>query len=105
MFHQIIHYSLHLLAPGIIAWFFFREKWLRAWGLMILTLLIDLDHLLATPVFDPCRCSINFHPLHSTIAIGLYLALLFPRATRVIAVGLLFHIATDAFDCFMMKLV
>ena len=28
---------------------------------MLTTMLIDLDHLLANPVFDPDRCSINFH--------------------------------------------
>ena len=35
-------------------------------------MLVDLDHLLATPIFKENRCSINFHPLHSYVAIGFY---------------------------------
>lgn len=66
---------------------------------MLATMLVDLDHLLATPVFDACRCSIGFHPGHSLPAIILYLLLLFPAKTRVIALGLLMHMATDGIDC------
>ena len=42
---------------------------------MYAVMLIDLDHLLATPIFDPARCSIGFHPLHSYYAIGVYFIL------------------------------
>ncbi len=66
---------------------------------MLATMLVDLDHLLANPIFDPNRCSIGFHPLHSYYAIGFYFLLLaFPKS-RVIAVGLLFHMLTDYVDC------
>lgn len=66
---------------------------------MLATMLIDLDHLLADPIFDPDRCSIGFHPLHSGYAIAVYaLLLLWPKA-RMAAVGLLFHILTDWQDC------
>ncbi|MEJ5145302.1 DUF6122 family protein [Sphingobacterium sp. MYb388] len=95
----IVHYTLHLLAPGLIAFVFFKNQWKRAWIIMIATMLVDLDHLLATPIFDPGRCSIGFHPLHSYYAIGIYILLvLFPK-TRIIAVGLLFHMFTDWQDC------
>lgn len=66
---------------------------------MLTTMLIDLDHLLANPVFDPDRCSINFHPLHSYWALLIYLLLLFFRRTRIVAVGLVFHFLTDFIDC------
>lgn len=66
---------------------------------MVATMLVDLDHLLATPIFDPGRCSINFHPLHTYWAIAGYVVLLFFRKTRIIAVGLLFHMFTDYIDC------
>ena len=101
MIRFLIHYSLHILAPGILARFFFQDKWIKAWIVMLATMLIDLDHLLATPIFDPCRCSIGFHPLHSVIAIGLYVALLVIPRTRILAVGLLFHIFTDSIDCLL----
>ncbi len=66
---------------------------------MIATMLVDLDHLLATPIFEPGRCSIGFHPLHSYPAIAVYFLLLFLPKLRIIAVGLLFHMLTDWQDC------
>jgi hypothetical protein len=99
MLQTLVHYSLHFLAPGLLSYLLFRTKWRQAWLLMIATMLVDLDHLLADPIFDPDRCSIGFHPLHSYYAIACYcLLLLWPKA-RVIAVGLLFHMLTDYQDC------
>ncbi len=40
-------------------------------------MLVDIDHLLATPVYDPNRCSIGFHPLHGFYPIALYVLLCF----------------------------
>ena len=97
----ILHYGLHYIAPGIIAFFFFRKQWLKVYFILILTMLVDLDHLLANPIFDPNRCSINFHPLHSYIAIGIYFLGLFIKKTRVISIGLLVHMFADWLDCFM----
>ncbi len=98
---SLVHYSLHFLAPGLLAWFLFRDIWKKGWLIMIGTMLVDLDHLLARPIFDPARCSIGFHPLHSGYAIAFYfLLLLYPnKYVRIIAVGLLFHMATDFQDC------
>lgn len=71
---------------------------------MLGTMLVDLDHLLANPIFDPSRCSIGFHPLHSYYAIAVYfILLLFPKS-RIIAVGLLFHMLTDYIDCLISNL-
>ena len=102
MLQTITHYSLHFLAPGLIAWFFFRDNWKHAWLIMIATMLVDLDHLLADPLFDPNRCSIGFHPLHSYYAIAAYFVLAFFERYRSIAVGLLFHMFTDWQDCLWM---
>lgn len=65
--------------------------------------LIDIDHLLATPIYAPNRCSLEVHPLHGTWATLLYIALLAPSRTRVLAVGLLIHIGLDAIDCALMR--
>ncbi len=100
---QVIHYFLHLIFPGLIAYFFFKKNWKRAYVIMLLTILVDLDHLLAKPIFDPCRCSIGFHPLHSYAAIGLYLILLLHPKSRIAAIGLLTHMATDSIDCLFIK--
>ena len=67
---------------------------------MMSTMLIDLDHLLAIPIYDPMRCSIGFHPLHTAIPIALYLILCAPVKTRAIGVGLMIHILLDAMDCY-----
>ncbi|MDX1783331.1 MAG: DUF6122 family protein [Aequorivita vladivostokensis] len=99
MLQTLVHYTLHLLVPGLIAYVFFRSQWKKAWLIMLATMLVDLDHLFATPIFDPGRCSINFHPLHTYWAMAGYVVLLFFRKTRIIAVGLLFHMFTDYIDC------
>ena len=94
-----LHIALHLLAPGLIAILFFKNRWRRAWLVMILTMAVDLDHLLASPIYDSNRCSIDFQPLHSYRAILLYLILTaFPKS-RIIGLGLLLHMGIDLTDC------
>ncbi len=100
----IVHYSMHFLVPGIIAWYFYKPIWKKAWGIMLLTMLVDLDHLWATPIFDPDRCSIGFHFLHSYYAIAIYVGLLFFKRTRIVAIGLCLHMLTDWQDCMWTKL-
>lgn len=102
MFQSFIHYGIHFLVPLIIAILVFKSKWKFAFLIMISTMLIDLDHLLATPIFDPNRCSINFHPLHSYYAISLYIILAFIKPTRVLGIGLVIHIVADTVDCMLM---
>jgi len=94
-----LHYGFHFILPGLIAYLFFRSNWKRVYIVLLLTMFIDLDHLLATPIFDPNRCSINFHPLHTYIATTIYAIFLFFKQTRIIGIGLLLHILTDALDC------
>lgn len=98
----LIHYGLHFLAPGLIAWLLFRSNWKKAWLLMLATMVVDLDHLLAVPLFDPDRCSIAFHPLHTWPAMLVYAAMLALPKTRILGVGLLFHMFTDWQDCWWM---
>ncbi|MFO7842942.1 MAG: DUF6122 family protein [Bacteroidales bacterium] len=95
----IIHYGMHFLLPFVIAFLFFRKRFWQASLLILSANLIDLDHLLATPIFDPERCSIGFHLLHSYPAIILYMILLMIPKVRLIAIGLLLHILTDFMDC------
>lgn len=99
----IIHLILHFAVPGLVARAFFRPRWLRAWLLMLATMLIDLDHLLVLPVYDPNRCSLGFHPLHGWPATLLYLGLAFWPIGRVIGVGLLLHLGLDGLDCLWMR--
>lgn len=96
----LIHYFLHFGFPFFIAFIFFRKDWKKVYLILIATMLVDLDHVLATPIFDPNRCSIGFHPLHSSFAILVYVVLLFlKRIYRIIGIGLLFHMLTDLIDC------
>lgn len=99
-----LHLVLHVLVPGAIAWLCFRRRWRRAWLIMLATMAVDLDHLLATPVYAPNRCSIGFHPLHKTPAIIGYGVLTLIPQTRVVGAGLLIHMGLDACDCAVQKL-
>ena len=102
MFQPIIHYGIHFILPLCIALLFYKPKWKYAYIIMICAVLIDLDHLVATPIFDTNRCSINFHPLHSYLAIAIYLLLIIPKKTRLIGLGLIIHILADQIDCLLM---
>ena len=95
----LVHYGLHFVFPVVLALVFFPLIWQTAYLVMLATMLIDLDHLLAKPIFDPLRCSIGYHPLHSFYAIPVYALLLLLPATQIVAVGLLFHLFTDTVDC------
>ncbi len=102
MLQSILHYGIHFILPFIVALLCFKKHWIKAYCIMVLGMLIDFDHLLATPIFDSNRCSINFHPLHSYYAIVVYLLLLLPKQTRLIGLGLVIHIIADSVDCLFM---
>ncbi len=101
MLQPAIHYFLHFGAPLLIALAWFRRAWLKSYLVLLATMAVDLDHLLASPVFMPCRCSIGFHPLHSYPAIVCYALLLFVPRLRLAGIGLLLHMVTDGIDCLM----
>jgi len=82
---------------------FWKENWWKAGLIMVATMAIDLDHLLADPVFDPGRCSIGYHPLHTLwagIVFGGILVVPF-WPLRAAAVGGLWHLCTDFVDCLL----
>jgi hypothetical protein len=97
----MFHIALHFLIPALIAYLVFRNKWHQPFFIMIATMLVDLDHLVANPIYDPLRCSIGFHPLHQNIAIGLYLIMCFVPKVRWVGIGLLIHMALDSIDCYV----
>jgi len=99
----VVHMALHLLLPYLAARMLFPDQWKRAWIIMVATMVIDLDHLLADPIYDPNRCGIGVHPLHTLWAVLAYITMAVIPATRVIGFGLLIHIALDAFDCAWMR--
>lgn len=103
MLQSVFHYGIHFGLPLVVALLFFKSNWKMAYLIMILGLFIDLDHLLATPIFDPNRCSINFHPLHSYYAMIVYVILAVFKKTRLIGLGLCIHIIADLVDCAMMN--
>lgn len=100
---SLLHYFLHFIFPLALAFIFFRKEWKKAYLILLATMLVDLDHLLADPIFQPDRCGINFHPLHTYYAMGVYFILLFLRKPfNIIGLGLLFHMLTDYIDCLLM---
>jgi hypothetical protein len=96
---MMAHLALHFIVPLLVAFLFFRENLKLSYLAMILTMLVDLDHLLASPIYDANRCSIGFHPLHQYWFIGIYLVMSFFSKTRLIGVGLIIHMSLDALDC------
>ncbi|MFC6224933.1 DUF6122 family protein [Hymenobacter artigasi] len=96
---KLVHYSLHFAFPAVLALVFFPLMWQTAYLILMATMFIDLDHLLAKPIFEPRRCSIGYHPLHSFYAVPVYAFLLLLPATQIVAVGILFHLFTDTVDC------
>lgn len=100
---SILHYFLHLIFPAAIAFVFFRKEWKKVYLIFLATMLVDLDHLLASPIFVADRCSIQFHFLHTYYAMLGYVALLFfKKPVRLIGIGLLLHMLTDFIDCLLM---
>jgi len=112
----MIHIALHFIVPLLVALVFYSSRWRNTTLILIATMMVDVDHLLADPIYDPDRCSIGFHPLHTTPAIAIYAALfvlpvvirrraggpeLHPRARviHLIGLGLLIHMALDGMDC------
>ena len=112
----MLHIALHFAVPLLVALAFYRSRWRQAALILIASMVVDLDHLLADPIYDPERCSIGFHPLHSMPAIVLYavlfvLPLLLGRRSdapelqpaahmlHLVGLGLLIHMALDGSDC------
>lgn len=99
MLRLCLHYGIHFIVPIIIGYFFYKEQRTRAIIILLAAILIDVDHLLATPIFEANRCSINFHPLHTYWAMGIYISLLFFKKTRIFGIALLLHMLADFVDC------
>ncbi|MFK7815606.1 MAG: DUF6122 family protein [Gammaproteobacteria bacterium] len=95
----MIHILLHVVVPALVARMFFKTRWKYACFVMVATMLVDLDHLIASPIYNPERCSIGFHPLHQPWLVIIYLALCFASKTRLIGLGLSIHMFLDAIDC------
>ncbi|MEX0275685.1 MAG: DUF6122 family protein [Flavobacteriaceae bacterium] len=99
MLRPFLHYGIHFLVPILIGYYFFPRMRTKAILILLAGICIDVDHLLAYPIFDPERCSINFHPLHSYAAIAVYLAMLCFKRTRIFGIALMIHILADVVDC------
>lgn len=98
------HLVLHAVVPAAAAFAFHRPRFWRTWLILMTAMLVDLDHLLADPVYDPNRCSLGFHPLHTAPAIGAYALATAWRPLRLVGIGLLIHMALDGIDCVWMSL-
>ncbi|WP_275126012.1 DUF6122 family protein [Zhouia amylolytica] len=101
----IIHYGIHFLVPILIAFIFYRSNWKKSLVILISSIIIDIDHVWANPIFDPNRCSINFHLLHSYPFIFIYTLLLFNNKSRIYGIALLLHILADTTDCILSKTI
>ena len=100
-----LHMILHFLVPAALARAVGNEGWQKRTWQALSGMIIDLDHLVATPILDPNRCSVGFHPLHTEWAAIAYIVLsLFP-ITRWFGIGLVVHLILDSLDCAWMLAV
>ena len=110
----MLHIALHLVLPVAVALAFYRPRWRGAAVILLATMVVDVDHLLADPIYDPERCSIGFHPLHTWPMGVVYVAsfaapwiLRRPaaapaaRVLHLVGFGLLIHMALDGLDCWI----
>ena len=99
----IIHLLAGIVLAGILSLSFKKLRNKKEFKRMVLWFslanLIDLDHLLANPIYNPLRCGINFHPLHSWFMLPFYVAGLFHRKTRYLSIGIFLHLLLDGIDC------
>ena len=95
----MLHIAIHLLVPALVAIWVFPENKYRVFLILASSMLVHLDHLLASPIYDSSLCSIGFHPLHSHIAIGFYGLMLLHKKTRVVGLGLMIHMLLDYINC------
>lgn len=100
----LVHFAANLIVAAAVA--AFRARGVPAWrdvawvfAPMAASNAMDADHLLADPIYDPARCSINFHPLHHAFAMPAYALALAWARTRALAIGVWTHLALDALDC------
>lgn len=100
----VVHLLLHGLVPLAAARALYPGQWRRAFLVMFATMVIDLDHLLARPVYDPDRCSVGYHPLHTAPAAALYVLLALVPRTRWVGLGLVIHLLLDGLDCAWMRM-
>ncbi len=103
MIRFFVHYGIHFIVPIAIGLFFFKRQSTKVILILLAGIVIDVDHLWADPIFDPERCSIGFHLLHSYWAIAIYFGLLFFKKTWIFGLALLIHIFADVMDCFLMS--
>lgn len=103
MVRPVVHVLLHFLVPGAVSRILYNDRWKSAWLIMVLTMVIDFDHLLSNPIYDPNRCGIGFHPLHSYAAAGAYLLMIAVPKIRIVGIGLVIHLALDGVDCIWMS--
>lgn len=103
MIRFLAHYGIHFIVPILIAFWFYRGDFKKVSIILLLGIIIDIDHLWATPLFDANRCSINFHPLHTYFAILIYLLLFSWKKTRIFGLALLLHILADSVDCLFIR--
>ncbi|EKB59958.1 DUF6122 family protein [Bergeyella zoohelcum] len=105
MIKDIVHYGFHFVFPFVLGWLFFPQQWKKASLIMLGTMLVDLDHLFATPIFDADRNSIGYHFLHSYPAIAVYIiGSIFTKGTwKMVFIGLLWHMITDFQDYYFWR--
>lgn len=119
---SVIHLVLHVAVPLLVALGIAGQVSSLSYKLIFMVLMatmaVDIDHLLADPIYAPGRCSIWFHPLHTLWPMVIYTCMmLWPLALKIVlkpiqrshqiiglvGLGLVIHMLLDWADCLWMK--
>lgn len=95
-----VHVSFDLLLAYLLYKFGLVEVQAADIVLILSANLVDLDHLLARPIYHPRRNPFITHPLHKLWYLLLLFAvgLLFIRKAAFLGVGILSHLLLDFLD-------
>jgi hypothetical protein len=98
---------LHLLS-GFLLWlilYLIEKKYLKRkfnsrkiLVQILLSNLIDLDHIFSSPIYQAGRCSINNHLLHKIYLFPIYVLGLLTRY-RYFFMGIILHLLIDYLGC------
>jgi len=98
----IVHIISNVILALVITLYDKDVNFLTLLFVLISSNLIDIDHFLANPVYDPARCSITSHVLHKWYMLPLtFIGMLATeKYVRYFLAGVFLHLILDSRYCF-----
>jgi hypothetical protein len=92
----LIHAISDVILYAILAFFGVESTALL---FLLASNLIDIDHLLVRPIYDPRRKSVGFHMLHKKRLLPFFiLGCFIPTTAKFFFIGILLHLLLDTIE-------